>query len=436
MKIKPLFILLILVSASVAFLPQANCSYPKWSVVFTEWKWFPTTPSIGQEVTLKVYFNVLQPSVLVDIVIWDEFTTRNNPKVTERTNMFPWGLGEHSYTLKWKPLMTARHYALESVLRASAQGGGMADQDFSDFRVPLSETIAPFSIQLTEVSSKKFALDEQVYIDVKLTDITVPLNYEPTVEIILYNLDKRAVVFDTIFWRQQIFEPSQTKTYRISNLGKMWFYDMHFRVSAYAIRYEYGVGDGYKPINSVPQYKDITIKYLASSESGGGCPKLYVQNDNKWTDYGIINIHPPEGQEDASVDVAIEYTGITNAITLKLEEPWHEIAEGSFIDYIDLSATDLNGREIQFAIETADHSALGDVKSQLLYSDNVRIQIKPSESITMTFKLSKSTAIRDLALHIEGRNPYGFYLKTDPMVYLALLLFIIVAVLILYRKRR
>jgi hypothetical protein len=74
------------------------------------------------------------------------------------------------------------------------------------------------------------------------------------------------------------------------------------------------------------------------------------------------------------------------------------------IDYVGLDTSEQGEFETRYAnLATANHSRLGDVKESLVYSDDQRVELLPSESITLEFTLPQNTEEkRDFIIVLEG----------------------------------
>ena len=148
-------------------------------------------------------------------------------------------------------------------------------------------------------------------------------------------------------------------------------------------------------------------------EAGGGdwpYPTLFVWNGSGYVDYGVINIHNPSG-EDVVKKVLIqpENVGTSNCkAKFRLREGWESLNfSESVIDQVKLYAVDNQGNRYLCPLIKAEHSNLGKVLSQLLKSDDVRVQILLLETIDLTFTVPYPTSqIHGYIFAIEGCNKF------------------------------
>jgi hypothetical protein len=106
---------------------------------------------------------------------------------------------------------------------------------------------------------------------------------------------------------------------------------------------------------------------------GGGCPFLSVFSGGEYVDEGILDIHNPEGY-----DLIVNHTLSTSPqlvdgkYLMRLTEQSQHFSE---IDQVRLVAFLENGQIINRPLFSATHSILGDVKSALLDSDDIRVSL-------------------------------------------------------------
>jgi hypothetical protein len=147
---------------------------------------------------------------------------------------------------------------------------------------------------------------------------------------------------------------------------------------------------------------------FAPGTGGGGgeaCPTLFVWNGTAWIDYGVIDIHNPSGEDMVrEVPVLTEDVGISNSKAMfRLREGWEGLNYSeSVIDKVKLYAVDNYGNFHLCLLTRANHSSLGNVLSQLLKSDDIRVQTLLLETIDLTFKVPKD--IHGFTFVIEGCN--------------------------------
>ena len=145
------------------------------------------------------------------------------------------------------------------------------------------------------------------------------------------------------------------------------------------------------------------------SSGGGGsepCPTLFVWNGSVYVDYGVIDIHDPSG-EDMVREVAVqtEDVGLNNhKATFRLREGWEglEFSE-SVYDRVQLYAVDNDGKRYKCPLVGAEHSRLGNVLSELLLSDDVRVETHVLETIDLTFTVPCQN-VQGFTFVLEGCN--------------------------------
>lgn len=146
---------------------------------------------------------------------------------------------------------------------------------------------------------------------------------------------------------------------------------------------------------------------------GEGCPMLYVWNGSEYAYEGLLNIHNPEG-----VDVVYEHVLVTTprrvggAYLLWLVE--HPKTK-SRIDMVRLYAILENGEVRMLPLIWAWHSEYGNVRPQLLRSDERKAELLgaswnrgASQSINLKFAaLNPNMKIIGFIFKIEGNNEVG-----------------------------
>ena len=169
------------------------------------------------------------------------------------------------------------------------------------------------------------------------------------------------------------------------------------------IYWENGATENPRTINIVDDM-NITAYYNATYL----CPILYVWNGTHYVEEGALDIRSPEG-----VDKIVNHT-LTNspALTqnqkyrLKLvESPYNQ--SQSFIDNVKFYIIDEDGVWHQSNLASATHSDSGNVKVELLYSDDNRVHILPQQEILLEFtKVNvNEDEIIGFVFVIEAYNP-------------------------------
>jgi hypothetical protein len=141
---------------------------------------------------------------------------------------------------------------------------------------------------------------------------------------------------------------------------------------------------------------------------GGGCPTLFTWNGHNYVDYGVINIHNPTG-EDVVREVSVETRDLDTVdrhASIRLREGWPELTfSESFVDQVKLYAVSSDGTQRLCPLTYAWHSRLGNVRPQLLLSDDRKAESFLLETIDLTFSVPYRK-IRSFLFVIEGCNPY------------------------------
>jgi len=158
-------------------------------------------------------------------------------------------------------------------------------------------------------------------------------------------------------------------------------------------------------------WSSILTVYI--SGGGGGdipCPTLFAWNGSAWVDYGVIDIHNPDG-EDVIREVPIIKgdVGINGyKAKFRLREGWEGLNfSESVIDQVKLYAIGNDGKRYLCPLITATHSTLGKVLPQLLASDDIKAQMLLLETIDLTFTVPYPTSqIQGYVFVIEGCNMY------------------------------
>lgn len=146
-----------------------------------------------------------------------------------------------------------------------------------------------------------------------------------------------------------------------------------------------------------------------SDGNGGGCPILLIYGGTGYVEEGLLDIHNPDGIDVIASQVLIHtLEPVEHRYLLRLTE--HEQTH-SHIDRVQLFATLKNGMEIKLPLVSAFHSEDGDVKQELLLSDDVRADTLgadhnngTSEYIDLKFVAPDGLEIQQFTFIIEGHN--------------------------------
>jgi hypothetical protein len=152
-----------------------------------------------------------------------------------------------------------------------------------------------------------------------------------------------------------------------------------------------------------------TTKLTTTTSGGGGegCPILKVFNGKDFVIIEKLNIHAPEGK-DTKYTSKFSMKPKDGKYEITLEEAAYLFWDGSHIDYVKL--TDENGKECKLI--SAMHSKNGDVLSQLIESDDVRVRTFPKEEIKLVFNECSGD---NFTFTIEGYNPVAVIIKSNPI---------------------
>lgn len=111
------------------------------------------------------------------------------------------------------------------------------------------------------------------------------------------------------------------------------------------------------------------------------CPTLFVWNGTEYVEEGILNIH-------ADSDVTAQHE-IQNALVLENGAYNLQLREldnhTSHIDQVRLYAVDYEGEWHLCPLTYAYHNELGKVKHTLRFDDDNRVDLKPTEIISLRF---------------------------------------------------
>jgi len=154
------------------------------------------------------------------------------------------------------------------------------------------------------------------------------------------------------------------------NASHIWYSAGTYNVTVRAKDDPYGLWSDWSPP------LEVTI-----TQHTGGCPTLFVWNGTDYADEGILNIH-------AESDVTVQHE-IHN--TLALENGFYKLQLReldnftSHIDQVKLYAVDYEGEWHLCPLIYAYHSELGKVTLKLLFDDDNRVDLKPTEIIKLKF---------------------------------------------------
>jgi hypothetical protein len=198
--------------------------------------------------------------------------------------------------------------------------------------------------------------------------------------------------FDTVRWDMYRIEPSSYNGLIVDALVTL----------SPDARQIFGVGSIY--------VGPIHLRLYNEDEMGGGegCPTLFAWNGKDYSDYGVINIHNPSGE-----DVVREVSVLSNDVSVEdyrarftLREGWPRLNfSESVIDQVKLYAIDSYGNRYPCPLVDARHSRLGNVLPQLIRSDDWRTQILLLETIELTFVVPYEN-VHSYVFRIEGCNRY------------------------------
>lgn len=140
----------------------------------------------------------------------------------------------------------------------------------------------------------------------------------------------------------------------------------------------------------------------------GRCPKLFVNNGNSYVDFGVMAIHNPTGQ-DVVTDMNVKPgdVGISNyRAEFRLQEGWVGLNfSESVIDRVTLYAVGTSGNRYWCPLISAQHSRLGNVLPQLLFSDGWKAQMFLLETVDLKFIVPYQN-IQRFVFEIDGCNQF------------------------------
>ena len=169
--------------------------------------------------------------------------------------------------------------------------------------------------------------------------------------------------------------------------------------------------DGQKKLGQdVSWYNQITVTmdsdhtlqaYFSYGTPGGGCPTLFVWDGTDYESEGTLNIH-------ADSDVTVQHE-IQNILALEKGVYKLQLREldnhTSHIDQVKLYAIDYEGEWHLCPLTYAYHNELGNIKHTLRFDDSNRVDLKPTETISLKFAQSISyDKTAQFTFEINGYN--------------------------------
>ncbi len=156
----------------------------------------------------------------------------------------------------------------------------------------------------------------------------------------------------------------------------------------------------------VPHIWYLYREYVGSPPGGGGCPTLLVWNEDKYLDYGVIDIHDSNGA-DVTREVSIQAEDVSlenRKAQLRLREGWPGLRfSESNLDQVKLYAVDYLGNHYKCPLIRAEFCSSENVLPQLLISDDRKIHVSLLETIDLSFAVPQ-TEIERFLFVLEGNN--------------------------------
>jgi hypothetical protein len=151
------------------------------------------------------------------------------------------------------------------------------------------------------------------------------------------------------------------------------------------------------------------LTYPDNGGGGGGCPILSVYDGEDYENEGLLDIHNPEGLDVIAERIlSTRPERVDGRYLLQLTEHPQTI---SHIDQVKLLARLRDGTTVQLSLLSAIHSTEGQVKGELLRSDDIRVDVLgadhnngTSEYIDFEFVAPMGLDIIDYIFIIEGNN--------------------------------
>lgn len=243
-------------------------------------------------------------------------------------------------------------------------------------------------------------------------------NIPPTVDIISpshYKTVKRIITITAsasdntnLIKKVQFFIDSALK-YEDTNGADGWAWNWDTLTSS-EDEYHYVKCRAFDRVDNHADHQHTVFVHNFPTDPGPGCPILSVFDGTGYIVEGLLDIHDPEG-----IDVLTTHTLITTPepvshhYLLKLTE--HPVTI-SHIDQVKLYGRMANGNLIPLQLTSAIHSSLGEVRSELWFSDDKRVDLYGaehngglSEFITLEFMAPAHNNFIEFIFVIEGNNP-------------------------------
>ncbi|MDH5462424.1 MAG: hypothetical protein OEX09_09420, partial [Candidatus Bathyarchaeota archaeon] len=153
----------------------------------------------------------------------------------------------------------------------------------------------------------------------------------------------------------------------------------------------------------------FNIKMYTSVGGPGGCPILSVYNGTGYVEEGLLDIHNPDEEDMVTSHVLIHTPEpLEHRYLLRLTEHPQTY---SHLDQVQLFAMLTNGTKVKLPLTSAIHSEDGNVKQELLLSDDVRAVMLgenwnngTSQYIDLEFVAPDGLVIETFTFIIEGHN--------------------------------
>lgn len=152
-----------------------------------------------------------------------------------------------------------------------------------------------------------------------------------------------------------------------------------------------------------------SLAVTISDRIPGGCPILSVYDGTEYVLEGLLDIHNPDGIDEITSHVLIHTPEpVEHRYLLRLTEHPQTY---SHLDQVRLFAMLTNGTEVKLPLVSAIHSEDGNVKQELLVSDDVRAVMLgenwnngTSQYIDLKFVAPEELDIETFTFIIEGHN--------------------------------
>ena len=236
-------------------------------------------------------------------------------------------------------------------------------------------------------------------------DILSPSHYKTVKDIITITASASD---NCVIQKVQFFIDSVLK-YEDTDSTNGWAWNWNTRTSS-EDEYHYVKCRAFDLADNYADHQHTVFVNNFPSEPGPGCPILSVFDGTGYIVEGLLDIHDPEG-----IDVLTTHTLITTPepvshhYLLKLTE---HPATISHVDQVKLYGRMANGHLIPLHLTSAIHSSLGEVRSELWFSDDKRVDLHGtehngglSEFITLEFMAPAHNKFIEFIFVIEGNNP-------------------------------